>query len=372
MSIQHKIELPGWMEYLLIPLLNLMMAFLLTALVVYYAGENPLDVFISLFRGAFGTVEGTGYTLYYTTNFIFTGLAVAMAFHCGLFNIGGEGQTYVAGLGVLLVCLWLQNFSLWLVFPAAVLAAAAFGGFWAFIPGWLQAKRGSHVVITTIMFNYLAAALINYLLVDVLIAPHQQSPQSQAIASQLELPLMQDILGFFGIHTGFSPLNISFFLALFCCFIFWLLIWKMKFGYELRVMSQGEKVAKYAGIPTARIIILAMVISGIFAGLMAINSIMGEHHRLIIEFTNGAGFVGIAVALMGRNHPIGIIMAALLFGALYQGGSELAFDFPVLSRDMIVVIQGLIILFCGALENIFKPSLAKLVLKSRMTKAKIE
>ncbi len=372
MSIHHKIELPGWIEYFLIPMLNLLMAFLLTGVVVYYAGENPLDVFISLVQGAFGTVEGTGYTLYYTTNFIFTGLAVAMAFHCGLFNIGGEGQTYVAGLGVLLVCLWLNDFSLWVVFPTAILTAAIFGGLWAFIPGWLQAKRGSHVVITTIMFNYLATALINYLLVDVLIAPNQQSPQSRAIASHLELPLMQNILGFFGFQTGYSPLNISFFLALFCCFIFWLLIWKMKFGYELRVMNQGEKVAKYAGIPPAGIIISAMVISGMFAGLMAINSIMGEHHRLIIEFTNGAGFVGIAVALMGRNHPIGIIVAALLFGALYQGGSEMAFDFPGLSRDMIIVIQGLIVLFCGALENIFKPSLAKLVLKSHVARVKTE
>ncbi len=368
MRIHHKIDLPGWMEYLLIPLLNLLLAFLLTSIVVFYAGENPFDVFASLFQGALGTVDGTGYTLYYATNFIFTGLAVAIAFHGGLFNIGGEGQAYIAGVGVLLACFWLDQFSWWVVLPAAMLSAAVFGGLWAFIPGWLQAKRGSHVVITTIMFNYLAAALINYLLVDVLIAPNQQSPQSQAIASDQHLPLLRDMLGFFGIESRFSRLNISFFLAFFACFVFWLLVWKSKFGYELRVIEQGEKVAKYAGIPPARLVMTVMVISGIFASMVAINVIMGEQHRLIIEYTNGAGFVGIAVALMGRNHPVGIIAAAILFGALYQGGSELAFVFPGLSRDMIVVIQGLVVLFCGAMENIFKPSLARLVIYLRRQK----
>lgn len=264
------------------------MAFLLTGVVVYYAGENPLDVFTSLIHRAIWHRGRNGLhpLLYHQLHlYWFSG---GYGFSLRPIQYWWRGANLCCRIGGFAGLFVAKRFQLVGGFSRCCSDRRHFRGtFGAFIPGWLQAKRGSHVVITTIMFNYLATALINYLLVDVLIAPNQQSPQSRAIASHLELPLMQNILGFFGFQTGYSPLNISFFLALFCCFIFWLLIWKMKFGYELRVMNQGEKVAKYAGIPPAGIIISAMVISGMFAGLMAINSIMGEHHRLIIEFTNG-------------------------------------------------------------------------------------
>ncbi|MGI9419437.1 MAG: ABC transporter permease, partial [Geminicoccaceae bacterium] len=164
-------ELPAWVNLGLIPLLNLMAAFLVSGLIVLLLGENPIEAVRLLIFGAFGYGEAIGYTLFYATNFIFTGLAVAIAFHCGLFNIGGEGQAYVAGLGVTLVGLYLGFLPFILVVPIAIIAAAACGGFWAFIPGWLQARRGSHVVITTIMFNFIAAALMTYMVVNVLIKP---------------------------------------------------------------------------------------------------------------------------------------------------------------------------------------------------------
>ncbi len=159
---------------------------------------------------------------------------------------------------------------------------------------------------------------------------------------------------------GSSPLNVVFLLALVVSFLVWVLIWRTKFGFELRTMGTSPRAAAYAGMPQARIIIITMMISGALAGMMALNPVMGDQARLQLEFPEGAGFVGIAVALMGRSHPAGIIPAAILFGALYQGGAELAFDMPNITRDMIVMIQGLVILFAGALENMFRPALSRL------------
>jgi ABC-type uncharacterized transport system permease subunit len=350
-------ELPAWVNLGLLPLLNLAAAFFVSGLLVLLLGENPLEAVELLIYGAFGYGEAIGYTLYYATSFIFTGLAVAVAFHCGLFNIGGEGQAYLGGLGVALVGLWLGWLPFALVLPLAIAAAALFGGLWAFIPGWLQARRGSHVVITTIMFNFLAAALMTYLLVNVIIRPGQQIPETAVFPENAWIPQLHDLLGGFGVEVAPSPLNFSFAIALVCCFLVWLFVWRTRAGYALRVVGQNETAAVYGGISPAREIMLAMTLSGALAGLVALNMVLGAQHRLTLDFTGGFGFVGIAVSLMGRNHPVGIVLAALLFGALYQGGSELSFDMPALSRDLVVVIQGLVILFAGALEHMFRPAL---------------
>jgi len=153
---------------------------------------------------------------------------------------------------------------------------------------------------------------------------------------------------------------VSFLLALVMAFVVWVLIWRTKLGYEIRTMGFSSKAARYAGISETRIIIITMLISGALAGMMALNPIMGDQQRLQIEFVSGAGFVGIAVALMGRSHPAGIVPAAILFGMLYQGGAELSFEMPNISRDMIVIIQGLVILFAGALEHMFRPAIQTL------------
>ena len=136
-----------------------------------------------------------------------------------------------------------------------------------------------------------------------------------------------------------------------------MLIWRTKLGYEMRTMGHSPTAAHLCRhLATSGIIVVTMLISGALAGMMALNPIMGDQHRLNLDFTAGAGFVGIAVALMGRSHPVGIVLAAILFGMLYQGGAELAFDMPAITRDMIVVIQGLVILFAGALEHMFRPA----------------
>jgi len=360
MSTPTTDDLPRWATVIVLPVFNIAVALAISALVILAIGENPAEALGVMLRGALGSDLGIGYTLYYATSLIFTALCVAVAFHGGLFNIGGEGQAYIGGLGVGLICLALPGWPWWLVLPLSVLSAMAFGAAWAFIPGWLQAYRGSHVVITTIMFNFIASALMVYLLVNVLIRPGQMSPESREIDQSLFLPQAHEVLGALGMTVEATPLNISFLLAVAACVVVWLYIWHSRAGYALRTVGANEDAARYAGIDPRRIVVVTMLISGALAGLMGVNEIQGVQHRLILNFTAGLGFTGIAVALMGRAHPFGIIPAAILFGALYQGGAELAFEYQTISPELVVVIQGVVILFAGALEMMFKPALAKL------------
>ncbi len=355
MSTAPYVPLPRWVDVGVLPAINLMMALIASGLVVLVVGESPLEAVRWLLIGAFGYEEALGYTLYYTTNFIFTGLAVAVAFHAGLFNIGGEGQAYIGGLGVGIAMLALDSvLPAFLLIPIGIAAAGLFGAGWALIPAWLQAYRGSHIVITTIMFNFIAAALMVYLLVNVLIMPGQMSPETRPFAEAALLPKMHDVLALVGIETARSPLNLSLVLALVACVGVWVFLWRTPSGYELRTAGHNPHAARYAGIRTRRLIVTTMCISGMLAGLVAVNEIMGVQHRVILNFTAGTGFAGIAVALMGRNHPIGIVLASFLFGVLQQGGAELAFELPKISRELTFGIQGLVILFSGALAYMMR------------------
>ena len=356
-ALVDKSKVPWWVSNLIVPLVNLVLALFVSGLFIFIAGENPIQAVQLIIYGSFGYIEGFAYTLYYTTNFIFTGLAFAVAFHCRLFNIGGEGQAYLGGLGVFLVAINFSFLPVPIVWLLAVIGAALFGAAWAFIPGYLQAKRGSHVVITTIMFNFIASALMVFLLVDVIRDTNQMCPHTVAVAKELWLPTFKDFGQLIGLKIRYSPLNLSFLLAIAALFFVWFLIWKTKWGYEMRAVGHSTKAAVYAGISPHRNIIIAMLISGALAGMLSINEILGVHHKVIAGFPAGYGFTGIAVALMGRNHPIGIFPAAFLFGILYQGGSEVTFDMPNITRYMFVAVQGVIILFSGALENLFRPQI---------------
>ena len=165
------------------------------------------------------------------------------------------------------------------------------------------------------------------------------------------------------LRPGWTPLNISFLIAVLACVAVWLLIWKTRLGYEIRAYGHSETAAVYAGISPVRIIMISMLISGGLSGMMALNAVMGEAERLVIDPVQGAGFVGIAVALMGRSHPVGVFLAALLFGMLYQGGAELEFEMPAVSREMLLVIQALVILFTGALDNMVRMPVERMFLR---------
>jgi simple sugar transport system permease protein len=356
-------KVPAWVTVGLLPAINVFVAFLVSAFLFMYIGVSPVEAAKTMWIGAFGYAEGFGYTLYYATGFIFTGLAVAVAFHANLFNIGGEGQAYVGGLGIGLVCLTLGEYAPWFItIPVALVAGGLFGAAWAFIPAYLQAKRGSHIVITTIMFNFIGSALMAYLLVNILKPDNTMAAESRVFAVSSWLPKMHEVLAVFGMQVSPSPLNISFIFALLCCVFVWLFIWHTRWGYAIRSIGSNATAASYAGISYVKVIVVTMLISGMLAGFFGLNVLQGELHQVKLGFVEGFGFTGIAVALMGRNHPIGILLASLLFGFLYQGGAELSFEYGI-DRNIVVVLQGLVILFSGALEYMFKPSLERTYLK---------
>lgn len=370
MSAQ-ALTMPRWMDLVLLPLWNLAVALLVAGGVVLVIGQSPWEALSVLLNGALGSARGLGYTLYYTTTFIFTGLAVAVAFHGGLFNIGGEGQATLGGIGVGLLALWLSpKLPAVLMLPLLVLGAAAFGMLWAAVPGYLQAWRGSHVVITTIMFNFLAASLNGYLLVNWLRPAGSMSVESDAFADSARMPALHELAARCGLEWPSSPLNLSILLALLACVLVWWFLWKSRAGYVLRAVGANPNAAHYAGIAPRWQVLAAMGLSGALAGLVGVNEISGVQGKLTLDFVAGAGFTGIAVALMGRNHPVGIVLASLLFGVLYQGGVELSFEVPGFSREMVVTVQGLIVLFAGAMAMVSAPMFAKLYARFKRSEVK--
>lgn len=349
-------KIPAWLDVIVLPLMSLMIAFFVTGLIVLSIGANPFSVAQAMIEGAILRPSGLGYTLYYTTTYIFTGLAVAVAFHAAMFNIGGEGQAMVAGVGVAIAALALDSTHWVITLPVAMILSMAFGALWALLPAYLQAKRGSHIVITTIMMNFIASAIVGYIVIYVLRDNVAGANETRRFLEGAHIPRASDMLAWIGIE-GYSksvPMNITFFVALIAAVGVYYLIWRTRLGYEIRAFGLSNSAAQYAGISPVKIILIAMLISGALAGLMANNSVIGEQVKLGLNPVNGAGFIGIAVALMGRNHPVGIVLAAFLFGVLVQGGAELSFSYPEVSRDIVDVIKGLVILFVGALDNMVR------------------
>lgn len=351
-------DLPRWATNVALPMLNLLSALVVAAGVIYLLGESPLEALGIMIKSALGNAEGFGYTLFYATTFIFTGLSVSIAMQAGLFNIGSDGQMYLGGLGLTLVMLQFDaTLSSWVLIPFALLAAAVFGAAWAFIPGYLQAKRGSHVVVTTIMFNFIAASLMNFIIITYMIPTGEQNPASRVFAESGWLPRLDSWLP----ALGNTPLNLTFLISIICLAAYGILVWRTRWGFALRAAGKNPHAALYAGISISAVVIVTMLISGALAGAAAMNTLAGSMHYLSLNFTSGAGFIGIAVALMGRQHPIGIFMSALLFGILIQGGFDLSLEKPNIPAETFVFIQGLIILFCGAMENMYAPALSRLI-----------
>lgn len=351
-------DLPRWATNIALPMFNLLTALVVSAGVIYLLGENPLEALGIMLKSALGNAEGFGYTLFYATTFIFTGLSVSIAMQAGLFNIGSDGQMYLGGLGLTLIMLQFDaSLPAWILIPLAMSAAAVFGAAWAFIPGYLQAKRGSHVVVTTIMFNFIAASLMNFIIITYMIPTGEQNPASRVFAESGWLPRLDSWLP----ALGNTPLNLTFIVAILCLAAYGVLVTRTRWGFALRAAGKSAHAAAYAGISMSTVIIVTMLLSGALAGAAAMNTISGSMHYLSLNFTSGAGFIGIAVALMGRQHPVGIFMSALLFGILIQGGFDLSLEKSNIPSETFVFIQGLIILFCGAMENMYAPALSRLL-----------
>ena len=352
-----KTELPRWATAFVLPVLNLLSALLVAALAIHLLGESPTESLAILVNSAVINPEGLAYTLFYASTFIFTGLAVSIAMKGGLFNIGAEGQMYLGGLGLTMALLAFDHtLPAWILIPVAMLGSALFGAAWAFLPGFLQARRGSHVVVTTIMFNFIAADLMNTIILQ-LVPTGQQNPASRVFSDAAAMPLLSTWFP----ALGDTPLNISFLIAIAALVIYGVMVWRSSWGYQLRATGLNQHAAHYAGVSISRMVVVTMLVSGALAGLAAVNSVMGSTHYLSLNFPAGAGFIGIAIALMGRQHPVGIFLSAVLFGALIQGGFDLSLEKPNIPQETFIFIQGLIILFCGAMENFYGPAVLKLL-----------
>ncbi len=337
-------------DALFLPFVSVLAALLVGSILIFAVGENPLAVYWIFFKHSIFSLDGIGYTLFYATPLIFTGLAVAFGFQCGLFNIGAEGQLYVATMAVTLTAIFLTGFSAWLIIPVCFIVSFLVGGIWGGIPGLLKARFGGHEVINTIMMNMIAYSLVNYCVVGPFHRQGTSILETDFIPEAARIPRIHDFLPFIPERI---PLNLGFFIALLTCLVTYLILWKTKWGYEIRAVGISDSVSKYAGINVKKNIVLAMFIAGGFAGMVGIHEVMGYRYTYHDSFSQGAGFVGIAVALLGRNHPMGVILAALLFGALNRGSLYLDLNFDSLSKDLVMVLQGTIVLFV-ATEKFFK------------------
>jgi ABC-type uncharacterized transport system permease subunit len=329
---------------ILSPLLAVAASFLVGGLVVMTIGENPLRIYAILFRGAFGSVDSLGLVLFNSVPLIFTGLAVAFAFRAGLFNIGGEGQLYIGAFTCALVGLSLGGLPAILLIPIMVVSAALGGALWAAVPGLLKARFGVHEVINTIMMNFIAVGLTSYLVVNVFREQGQMTPQTTEIVAAGHLPRLAGVLQRIGIPLpAANPLNFSILIALAAVWLGWFILYRTNLGYEIRAVGMNAEAAEYAGINVRRTIVTAMLLSGAFAGLVATNEVMGFRHRFLDNFSSGLGFMGIAVALLGKNTPLGVLVAALLFGVLNTGALEIDV-FTDVPRELILVLQAVTII----------------------------
>jgi general nucleoside transport system permease protein len=349
------------LKELAFPLIAVAAAFLVGGVIVWMVGDDPLLVYELFITSAFGSIDGIGYTLFYATPLIFTGLAVAVAFKCGLLNIGAEGQLVVAAFATAWVGLMLPGWPALLVVVLAALAAVLVGGVWAGIPGLLKAKFGAHEVISTIMMNFIAIAIVSYLTQyhyrkqgDPILETLPIAEMKDGVLVGPHIPRMHDILAPFGINFPERlPLNLAFLLAVAACAVVYVFLWKTKWGYELRAVGTNPHAAEYGGISVRRNIVMAMFISGMLAGMVGINEVLGYRYRYYDGFSPGYGFTGIAVALLGRNHPVGVLLAAILFGALDRAKLFIDIFTDNVSKDWTVILQAVVILFV-ACEEIFR------------------
>lgn len=330
------------LDVMILPVLAVITSLIIGFFLILAVGENPFEAYWSFLKNSIFSLKGIAYTFFYATPLIFTGLAVAFAFHCGLFNIGGEGQLYMGTMALTLVALWLDGLTAWLLIPLCFVTSFIVGGIWGGIPGYLKARFGSHEVINTIMMNFIAFSICNYLVVGPFHREGTQILETDFIPEEAKIAKISEFLPFI---PDYVPLNLGFVIAILTCIVVYLFLWKTKWGYEIRAVGISNSVAKYAGIPVRKNLILAMFLSGGFAGMVGIHEVMGYRHTYHDAFSGGVGFIGIAVALLGRNHPFGVVMAALLFGALSRGGLFLDLNFDKLSSDFVMVLQGIIILF---------------------------
>lgn len=355
------------LKEVLYPLVAVGAAFLVGGILVAIIGDDPIKTYSLLISNSFGSMKDFGYTLFIATPLIFTGLSVAVAFRSGLLNIGAEGQLVVAAFATAWVGIkfggtvvdifgkqvdysW-YSLPSFLLIPLCIITAVVVGGLWGALPGYLKARFGSHEVINTIMLNFIAIALVSYLTQYHYKKPGDPILQTVPIGEAAHIPrISQFIPGM----PEFVPLSIAFLIALAMCVAVYVFLWKTKWGYELRAVGENPSAAEYGGISPRRQIVVAMTISGALAGMVAIGEVLGYRYLYYHDFSGEVGFLGIAVALLGRNHPVGVFISALFFAILYRGGIFVDAFTNYVSKDLVEILQAVVILFVASLQKFSK------------------
>lgn len=324
-------------ESVLVPLLAVLIALLISAVVILLIGKNPLEAYAALVRGAFGSQQAIIDTLIKTTPLILTGLAVGFGFRAGVFNIGAEGQM---AMGALIAAGFAGNFGSLppiVAIPLTLTIGMAAGAGWAAIAGFLKAKTGAHEVVTTIMLNWITTFFASFMVTGPL-ATGSGTPKTPEIAASAQLPVLMKV--------GAMELSAGIIISVLAAVFMYIFLNKTTVGYEVKSVGFNPYAAEYGGISVARNVVLAMAISGAMAGLAGVTELMGVHHRFLGELSGGKGFDGISIALIGQNNPIGIIFAALLIGALRTGSNEM--QFLGVSKYIVIIVQGIVIFLVAA------------------------
>ncbi len=332
-------------EVVLVPILAVVMALILGAITMIATGVSFTAIgksYVALFDGSLGSLSAFSETLTAAAPLTLAGLGIALAFRAGLFNIGAEGQLILGGMAAVIVGFAFKGLPAFIHLPLALLAGAVAGALWASIAGWLRAATGAHEVITTIMLNLIAMRLADYLLRNPPVQKAGRSdPISESVLATAQLPkLLAWLDPNIRVHAGIILVILA------VVVVYWLLF-RTTIGFEFRSAGANPDAARYAGMRSGLIIVLVMACAGALAGLAGANQVLGVLGRASPGFSGGAGFDAIAVALLGRSHPVGVLLAGLLFGALQAGGRQMQIDAGV-SLDLIAIIQALIIIFMAA------------------------
>ena len=348
------------MQALLVPVLAVVTGLILGGLVMFATGANPIQAYGALFAGSFGSPSTimAGLQIYFTsgentelvksiypfteslvtaTPYIFAGLSVALGFRAGLFNIGAEGQFFIGALCSAFVGYSIKGLPMIIHLPLALLAGALGGAFWGMIPGYLKARFGAHEVVNTIMMNWIAFRLSDWLLTGPMQASNFR-PVTPNVQATAELPRLFE-----------APLrfNLGFFLALLFAYLVYWFLFKTTLGFEIRSVGANPDAAKYAGMNIIKNFVLVMSLAGGLAGLAGSAQVLGVDHWVGQGFSAGYGFDAIALALLGKSHPFGVVLAALLFGFLRSGATNMQ-SIAGIPIDIISIIQGLVIVFIAA------------------------
>jgi len=345
---------------LLTPIVAILFAIALSSILIVAIGKSPIEVYQTMIEFSLGRADSVGAILFNATPLIFSGLAVALSFKMGLFNIGVEGQYFIGAFFAAFVGFTLSGIPAFIHLPLAILAAMLGGVLWAFVPIYLKVRRGVHEVISTIMLNYIAYSLIHYFIADLFMDRNQKVPEGLGsplirtphFAETALMPKLHGFLSFFGIDLpNYVYLNWFFVIGLLLAVGMYYLLWHAPFGYEIRAVGSNPKASEAAGINPNKEYFKGFLLSGAIAGLIGLSHLLSFYGYMDLDFPKNFGFNGIAVALMGNNNPFGIVLAALLFGFLNRGAEGVQ-TFMGVPMETIVIMQGIIILSVVVAANI--------------------